>query len=608
MSYVRNHAGIYVPSQVGRLDMVGQAKGAAVAQLPPWAPTSHAEIEQWAADQADVWHRPEVKGAIEDARGQITDALGQGDSDYGVPTGQVMDGDQTLDWVINDVEKNGFPKNADDAAALSVRFLDAQGQQMGFHPGFLGEGVRLVTSSWPGQSPEAAAEWGRWLGDAVMSQYGISLPSNWEVQGLAKAAASAACLQVGVPFVGVVTTGIDSLWDGKLTYEEIGSIVVAVGSSVGAAVGQMFGIPAPIGAFVGAIATEIVWGWASDLFGWGPDAAELRGRAWNEMLKARAAMMEQCLDVATTTWASYNTYWNDVETNLRSTLNAAASELGEGVRAFGEKRLVYVTERSKWGLPKFQFLPWPIHEICERPEGCLYYSAYGDRPGGYVRTPPASPEMVHQVPTHANFAPVPNYFGARLPDGTYSPNAALAFYGAKRYTTPFEAELDRLNVGSSYVLPMDRPCWSGGRMSGSYVECWPQALHSDYEYLEHLSYIRSALRPEDLEMCRVPEWADYIMASLVQVGPALAFVMNDVSATMAQVAAEAEVRARMQGDLDEYQLQRRIAVQAAQERRDILRMRRDKASREARLRYGMLAVGTGGVAGVLLSKMLGAVR
>lgn len=608
MSYVRNHSGIYVPRHLGRVDMVGMGRDAAVGQLPDWAPTSETEIEQWAAQQVDVWERPEVQSAISDTKHEIGETLGQGDPEFVLPAGRTMNGDEIADWAFNDIQQNGFPDSPDEAAAMSMRFLDQQGQSLGFHPGFVGKTADLLGEGWP-QSPEAAAAWGTHVGDAIMQQYGISLPSDWDVKGVAQAAASAACLQAGVPFVGVVTTSIDSVWDGKLTYGEIRNIIVAVGSAVGAAVGQMFGIPAPIGAFVGAIATDLIMGLAEDVFGWGDNAAERRGKAWKAMLEAKAAMEAQCLEAATSAWTSYNEYWNLVDAELTTSLNSSAAFLGEGIRSFGSKQVAYLEGEGikMWGvhLPDITPLPNPISRVCDRPEGCLYFAEYNDKPGGYIRRPwPAPPATLDRQPKPADISPVPNYQGALQPDGTYSPYAALAYYGAERYVTPWHANLDRMGI-KNYVMPLDRLCWTGGRFSGGYTQCWSAALHTDREYLEALSNIRSALRPEELEMCVVPEWAEFMMAQLTQVGPALAFVMGDVSGTISAVAAEQAVVARMQGDLDEYQLQRRVTVQAAQERRDILRMRRNRASREARMRYGALALGTGGIAGLIAAKMFG---
>lgn len=611
MSYVRNHSGIYVPRHMGRVDLVDTGRQAAVAQLPDWAPTSETEIEEWASQQADIWERPEVQTAISDTKHEIGKTLGQGDPEFVMPAGRTMNGDEIADWLFDDIQQNGFPDSADDAAALSMRFLDQQGQSLGFHPGFVGKTADLLGEGWP-QSPEAAAAWGQHVGEAVMAQYGLSLPSDWDVKGVAQAAASAACLQAGVPFVGVVTTSMDAVWDGKITYDEIRNIIVAVGSAVGAAVGQMFGIPAPIGAFVGAIVTDVIMGLAEDIFGWGDDAAERRGQAWDAMLQAKAAMEAQCLEMATSAWNQYNEYWNLVDAELTTSLNDSAAFMGAGIRAFGSKRIAVLEKpplkvKGLWGggfsIPQFTVLPKPIDRVCTDPQGCLYFAAYNDNPGGYIRRPWPAPATMDLQPQGGDIFPVPNYPGALGPDG-YNPYAALSYYGAERYVTPYHANLDRLGI-HGYLMPSDRACWSGGRFSGGYTTCWSSALHTDREYLESLSNVRSALSPEELEMCVVPEWAQFMMAQLAQVGPALAFVMNDVSATVSAVAAEAAVWQRMQGDLDEYQLQRRITVQAAQERRDILRMRRDRASKEARVRYGALALGTGGLAGFVIAKLFG---
>jgi len=581
------------------VQMPPQATGQ-ITQLPAWAPTSDGEIDEWAMEQADAWARPQMRSAIDDAKGRITAELSQGDPSYRAPSGATMSDDEVAAWVMEDITANGFPNSPDAASALTMRFLDAQGSKMGFHPGFVGQGAELVMRGWPTNIDDAAA-WGGYVGNAVMQQYGLSLPSDWDVKGVTTAAASAACLQAGVPFVGVVTTSIDSMWDGKLTFDEIEDIVVAVGSAVGAAVGQMFGIPAPIGAFVGAIVTALIFDGLASAFGWGPSAAEMRGRAWNKMLEARAAMMEQCMEIGVGAWGQYNDYWNEMIAGFDTSLNEYSDAMGAGIRAFGTKRLNYLVDNDG----NEQVLFRPIYDRCDAAAGCLYYGTYGAQAFGYERDPAAASHRIHERPNPLDIKPVPAWQGAKEPSGRIDPYSALAYYGASRYATPFQADLERLGFDNRYVQTAGQLCWSGGRMSGAYTECWEQQLHSDYEYLENLAYIRTALKAEDLEQCSVPGWAAYMMASLVQVGPASAFVMNDVSATVSANTAEQEVIARMQVQLDDYNAVRQVTVQAAQERRDILRMRRARASREARLHYGALAAGTGSLAGYLISKMLG---
>lgn len=600
MTFVRS-GGLYVPSRFGgprRLGAVALPPGnASTVQLPTWAPTSEAELDQWVAEQTDVWDRPDVKAALSDTKSRIEREL----QPTVAPSGQTMDEYAIASWASADVMDNGFPTSADEAAAMTQRFLDAQGASMGFHPGFVGAGVELITSGWP-ENAEDAADWGRLVADNIAQQYGLSMPSDWDAKGVVTAASSAACLQAGVPFVGVVTTSIDALWDGTLTYDEIGSIVVAVGAAVGAAVGQMFGIPAPIGAFVGAITTELLYGVVADFFGWGPSDAEKRGRAWDAMQQARTAMMAQCLSVGTQAWNQYNDYWNALIGDFEVALNEQAPLLGAGLRAFGSKQVNYVVDKDG----NEQVLFRPIYRKCTNTSGCLYYGTYGDQPFGFERVPPASAARINEVPDAVlGIRPVPNFSGAMRPDGTIDPYSALAYYGASRYVTPYQALLELYGYDNQYVKPMGGPCWAGGSTSGAYTECWEAVPHSDQDYLEHLSYIRSAPSPGELGTCKVPAWSVYMMDSLVQVGPASAFVMNDAAATISANAAKDEVARRMDVALDDFTAVRQVVVQAAQERRDILRMRRAQASASARLNYGLLAAGTGGLAGWLAAKILG---
>lgn len=169
-------------------------------------------------------------------------------------------------------------------------------------------------------------------------------------------------------------------------------------------------------------------------------------------------------------------------------------------------------------------------------------------------------------------------------------------------------------------------------MSGSYVQCWHDTHHTDREYLEAMSRVRSALRPEDLEMCKVPEWADFMFRSLDQAGPASKLVMQNIDQTVAAVAAEQGIAAQMEANMlqlqqaqqqaqleaaqarfataaQEYvsqqQAARLYAAQVAQARRDLLRERRAKASLEAQLNAGLFMSGVGALAGWAAAEILG---
>lgn len=594
MSFVRRRSGLYVP--VGSVPLPTAGAGAPVP-LPTWAPTSEGELDRWIDEQAGAWERPATQAAIAEARDRITDGLSQGDSSYVAPTGRTLDDAAIAEWAAKDILDNGFPQNPEQAAQMTSRLLDAQGESMGFHPAFVGEGVHLVLEGFP-DNADAAEAWGMYVAQNIAAQYGFSVPTDWDAKGAVMAASSAACLQAGVPYVGVVTTSIDALWDGKLTEDEIKNIVVAVGSVVGAAIGQYFGIPAPIGAFIGAITTELIYGVLADAFGWGPSAAELRGRAWNAMLEAKAAMETQCLNAATKAWNQYNDYWNQLVDNFRATLNAQAPLMGAGLRTFGSRYVAMIED----GEGAEHVLFRPIVTRCHELTGCLYWGTAGAAPIGYERIPAASPQRVDEMPY---VIPVPGWPGAMLPDGSIDPYTALAYYGANRYATPFQALLELNGIDNALTRVTGELCYTGGRTSGARTECWGAQLHTDREYLENLARVRSALRPEDLEMCVVPAWATYMLASLVQVGPAASFVMGDCSSTVGAVAAEQEIQARMAVALDDYQASRQVIVQAAQERRDILRMRRDRASREARLNYGLMAAGAGSLAAWALRGILG---
>jgi hypothetical protein len=230
--------------------------------------------------------------------------------------------------------------------------------------------------------------------------------------------------------------------------------------------------------------------------------------------------------------------------------------------------------------------------------------------------------------------------GAEYPlgSGRIDAYSALAFYGARRFVTPYHAYLDMMR-SEGVDLPGDwlRVCvgsgtecltWEGGRTSGYYTTPWSSRPHTDREYLESLSHVRLADRPEDLEQCVVPQWAQYLFGSLVQMGPAAALVQRDITETVAAVAAEAEIArlmvqavygevadvragdvragfAQLQAERREYEAARTVTNQAAQYRRDLIRMRRSADMATTAINGSLLAGGVGALAGWAVSGILG---
>jgi len=618
---------LYVPSGMGKLTLAVQGVSPTVP-MPTYVPTSQEELSGWIDEQTDVWSRPEVQGMIRDTQGQLQEAVNK---EIPYSDQLTVDPDTSYTQMLAHVAVHGYPTTPDEAVDMAWAYLDQQGQQMGFHPALL-NAVGFI-KDWP-DTPEEAADRLKDVAINIGQQYGLPIPTDMSAKSMVAASACAVMTTAGIPGVGVVTTTISALWDGKLDEDEIKGIVTAVGAAVGAAIGQYFGIPAPVGAFVGGLVTGVIYDW----LGFGESADELRGKAWNAMLKAKAAMEAQCLQMATEAWDAYNAYWNELITNLQGILNEQAPYMGDGLRYFGDVGLIALPKDIKMPFGKkslhyFEPVPFPVARGCEVESGCLYY----DEPnpaGAWIRIPGASPKTRDTAPNVTKTGHPARGSWHVSSQGTYlSAYLALAFWNARRFVTPFHGMLEYFGIADgNWLGDGATKCWSGGRTSGSYVQCWFDTPHTDREYLQYLSRVRSALRPEDLEMCKVPEWSQYMIRSLDQAGPAQGLVSRNINQTVAALAAEQNVQAQRaaiaasafqdseasalqyygegfasaaETYVSQQQIARVMTAQVAQARRDLLRERRAKASMEAQLNAGLFMSGVGALAGWAAAEILG---
>ncbi len=624
---------LYVPTGMGKLTL--QSTVSANVPMPSYVPTSEQEIDSWVSEQMDVWSRPDVQEQIKQTRAGIEAAV---ETELPFRDQMVMDEDQAVAQITSHIAANGFPTTPEQGFDLTMSFLERQGEQMGFPPAVLGAAALMDQDNWP-QTPEQGAQWMLDAGVNLGRQYGLPIPTSTDAKSLITSGASATMNTAGIPGVAVVTTSIDALWDGKITTGEVRNIAGAAGSVVGAAVGQLFGIPAPIGAFVGGVVTTFVYDLIGKAFGFSETAADRRGKAWNDMLKAKAAIEAQCLEYGTQAWDSYNDYWNSLIGGLQTALGQAQPFMGDGLRYFGDVGVVALPKQfggALW-MPKIKYMepvPYPIRrKATDWPYGSLYYASYQDVRGTYVREPAASKSRPNEMPNVSGTGnPAAGAWRVTAQGNYVDAYLAMAFWNAERYVTPWHGMMEYFGMPGTWIGDGATRCWEGGRMSGSYVQCWHDTHHTDREYLEAMSRVRSALRPEDLEMCKVPEWADFMFRSLDQAGPASKLVMQNIDQTVAAVAAEQGIAAQMEANMlqlqqaqqqaqleaaqarfataaQEYvsqqQAARLYAAQVAQARRDLLRERRAKASLEAQLNAGLFMSGVGALAGWAAAEILG---
>lgn len=589
---------------LGRIDVPQQASPA----LPTvtWVPTNEAEAEDWAVDQAEAWTSPQMQAAV----GTTASAI-QGELAYDPQIAAPMSVDQTSNWAQGYVAQNGFPTSAADAETMTREFLQVQGTQMGLHPSFVGA-YQLVVN-FP-DTPEAAGQWAVEVSGAFAASYGISLTSPTDPKGFVLASSGAALSQAGVPYAGAIIMAADTLWDGTITHEELRGIVGTVGSVVGAAIGQAFGIPAPIGAFIGSVVATLIFDGLGAVFGWGDDAKKLA--ALREALAVREAMMEQCFEVGVSAWAQYQEYWNAVIPQMQRTLDENHEWLMysggyQGMRYFGRTFIEAIApddpsrcEAAMRAIPSFMRssagcdvpLPRPINQQCDSLGGCPYFPGAGAPISVRHNAPLDGAWPIYDHPALGYIYPGQ---GA-IVDGRVDARAALAWYGAEQFVTPYHAL--RTQMGLTPPGPVDPVSFSASSDWDRHQEQDPWSMaQTDAHYIDSMAYIPRAERVEDLGECVAFDWAESLMASTTQVSPAMALIARDMSGTIAAAIAEYRIQ-----ELEQQHGAQALMALAAAQRRDLIRLRRQMIRGKQALNGGLLAGGVGLLAGWGITSLRGA--
>lgn len=587
-----------------------------------WVPTDDQEAEQWAVQQAEAWAKPKVQRALGDAASRIQTELAH-DIDLQPP----MSDNETVNWTLDYLRNNGPPKNPRDAAVMMRRFLDDQGTTMGIHPAFVMATDLLV--DFPLDDPGQALEWTASVGTAFLQQYGIPLTTDWDAKSMIMTSASAGLTQAGVPFAGAFTATASALWDGKVTSDEIGKLAGMVGSIVGATIGQMFGLPAPIGSFIGSVVTTLIFDGLGKLFGWGPSASSLRAQALFAARQAAEAERVKCIAMGNQVWGQYQKYWTELVRNVQDSINSQSFWLQHGLRFFEDAYVDDVrvqasrcpqnipgilasalTGQTAPGQPCFLSLPATIDQACADENGCLYFGKYNQPPGLWVRDDERG-WFGQEGNTHPDAIPKVHYEfaekGAKI-RGRLSARAALLFYGAYEFVTPYQAYrtfvvLQNYRQGASQLALLE----PGGPQTSGMLRYMPfeTQLQTDRTYIEALA--RVPIIPGNefggkyaLGDCDTQRWAKQLFDSLLQCGPATALISRDISATIAAAVVNYKIQARSQQASVQQQ-----AAEAAQTRRDLLRLRREKDRKTRALNGGLAAAGGGALAGWALSSILG---
>ena len=588
----------------------------------PTVPTSPSEVGPWAKQQAQIYASSAMRAGIEQGKRAFEDKMR-----LAADTFRPLTEDETAAWAIADLERNGPPTSPEQAAQMARRYVAASCGQIGLPPEFI-SAANLVLA-FP-DTVDGALSWGVSLATQYLSQYGVPIVSRADVSSFMSACARTAIAQLapGIPF-SMLELSWGALKDGSISGDEVKGLVIGAAAWAGAAIGQMFGIPAPLGALLANIIVGEIVSVLSGWFGWGPSASSLLQAAQAAAARAARAESARCTDQATVLWLAYQHYWERIETNLEAAIRANQEWLtpsgycsrSDGIRLFDATSLDVVHDeqgnpvvlrRSK-GEIIYQTYPVQVARQCTEALGCPYLASAID--DIVVRDEYAfTPDALQRVP-----------LVTRSPPGCDA-LTALAYWGARRYATPFQVWLVMLSAEEPdpkrRMNPASDPyAWTHKQPKAIYSEDGPQwmdAVHSDREYLA--DWIGKVTTSGDragtvLTQCITPAWASFMFDSLTQAASATGLVSRDISRTVSTATSYYGIKYHMDSlagmewsvasAAQQRAAQRAAAATVAAFRYALIEARRKGVRQADLVSYGLLAAGTGAMAGWAASSLMG---
>jgi len=609
----------------------------------PWVPTKPSQFGPWAKEQANHYGGQAFRNLVDLGRGVFEDKLsgvvlpGESVTHVYAEIKDAMGEDDTVQWLTDYALVHGPPTTPEQALAMGRAFVTAQCDQIGLPPEFIA--ASKLINQWP-TSVDGAEAWAVGMGTAYLSQFGVPIVTNLDPSGFLKVSARAAIAQFapGVNFT-MLEVGFDFWTTGKMSAEQAKGLVIGIAGMIGGAVGQLFGLPAPIGAFLAQMIVGPMVSMVFDAFGWGESDSDKLRTAQAAASKAAEEASRQCTNYARALWLEYQRYWQSIQDNLQATINANQEWLllkpdvycapPNGIRLFpagsdGENRIQYIkTEnwkvvRDSRGNP--QTYPYPVERTCFDSLGCPYKSTPIDPPiyrdsYGYPVGDPAG--------TARDLAYVP-----KITSGIAGCDAisALAFWNARRYVTPMQAMYAAFGMATSPNQWIAPPTRHDSQFEGRNTVPYEEVMHSDEDYLTNVvGKVGTINFGMDVGTCNAPQWAGHMMRTLQQTCAALSLVSRDLTRTVSSavtqygVQQEADAAARAAGADAAARTgaawtvasaaQKRAAAQiltakTAAMRHAILEAKR-KGQRSADfLNYGLLVAGGGALAGWAASAIL----
>ena len=591
----------------------------------PWVPTTQSQIGPWAKQQAKLYAGMYASPLITQGAKVLEDKL-SGVVLPGGPAQKVYaDIAQPLaesdigQWATDYITVHGPPTSPEQALAMGRAFVTAQCDQIGLPPEFIA--ASNLIHQWP-TSVDGAESWALTMGTAYLSQFGVPIVSSADPSGFLKVSARAAIAQMapGVPF-GLLEVGFDFWTTGAMSADQAKGLVIGIAGLVGGAVGQLFGLPAPIGAFLAQMIVGPLVGAVFDAFGWGASDSEKLQAAQAAASAAAVVASKQCTDLARALWLEYQHYWQSIEDNLNATIHANQEWLllqpniycapPNGIRLFpagsdGENRIQYVVAadgkvvRDSKGRP--QTYPYPVERTCFDDMGCPYLLTKLDSPI-YRDQYALTPDALGRVPT--------------ITQGMAGCDAlsALAFWNARRYVTPMQAMYAAFGMATTpnqWIAPRTS---HDSQFEGRNTVPYEEVMHSDEDYLQNVvGKVGTVNFGMDVGTCNAPQWAGHMFRTLQQTCAALSLVQRDITRTVTSATTRYEMQSQM-SQLAGAQwtvasnAQKRAAVQAAVARTAAMRHALLEATRKGQraadfLNYGLLVAGGGALAGWAASAIL----
>lgn len=571
----------------------------------PWVPTVASEVGPWAKEQAKLFSSSEIQNGISNGARIFEEKLSGATRvvpDLFAPMSEA----EIENWVLQYVAARGYPLTPADGIRFARGFVIANCNEIGLPPEFIA--ASELIENFP-DSPEEALTWALDLSGSFLSVYGVSIVDVSDVSSFLSASARAAVSQVapGIPFALFEAT-FDALSDGRLTSEEAKGIVIGAAGFIGAAVGQAFGLPAPIGALLG----QLLVGGLVEAFGWGPSDSDKLHSAQSAASAAAAQATRECTDLSIALWLEYQHYWESISGTLNQSIRQSQEWLTpsghcgktDGIRLFGSTTLDVIRdpygnplvsnpeEVRKGKKPKYRTYPYNLTRDCTDLKGCPYLS-FPMEPLINRDKFALSPGELGRVPTVSRGQP-----GC---DGT----SALLFWGARRYVTPMQVFFAMQGKPDQWVAPSD---YTPSELKNWNYVPWEQVLHSDKEYLTLLvGNVGTVNFGTEVGPCPATAWAAFMFRSLEQAAAAAALVERDLARTVSAATTEYGIRYHLEQAAGvKWEVASASAKRAAQKlvtsraaglRHAVIEAKRRGQRKADLLNYGLLTAGSAALAG-----------